>query len=1294
MNIGSLNVRGLRAKVDRLQIYQFLKKERIDIACLQETHSVEDEEENTTWGKEWGDSKKCFFNSHTSKTRGTAILIRENCNIKILKYLGCLDGRVQLLIIEDSFEKGKLLLVNLYAPSDGSQERVEFYQNFEIEMKNFVKNENLEGSLILGDFNVALEEMDRNRNRNPSEDPSRNLLKNLINKYSLVDSWRKMNPNLRRYSWRAPNKRQNSAQKAARLDMCLISETLVGNLSASKLVTCVESDHSLVKTTFKNIDNIERGRGTYKLNNNLLKDKKFCNRVTYFWMKHQKTKKSYNNLISWWEDGKNNIAELAKAYSLAKKKQENLVQKLLENKLEKATKNFDINPNEHTALEFQNISKRLKDLKEEKIKGQIIRSKVQYLEEGEKSSRYFFQLEKTRGKSKLFDRVENEEGKIVNSIEDILDAQVKFYEKLYQEGETSENDQEFFIDKIEKKLSIEDKDELDRPFEIEELTKVVQELQNNKSPGSDSLTSEFYKKFWPILKNDFLELTEEIKRTGKMSKSQRLAILTLLYKDGEKEKLKNWRPISLLNTDYKIITKVLANRLKKKLDKIIHPDQTCGIKNRTIFENIIFTKDAIFFSNKHNKPLAIVSVDQSKAFDRVNRKFMLKILEKFGFGKNFVDWIKIIYNDTISVICTNGHISKTFDLTRGVRQGCPLSPLLYIIVAESIANTIRLDKNIVGFKGPSSLETKLKCYADDTLIFLSDIKSITALFRLLEKFGKASEAKLNVDKSKLMLTGSLRNVAIPNCELKKEKKLKILGVWVGDGYTDVKSDNWDKVIDKITNTLNVWKARDISIFGRVLLVNALALSKLWYILRVEIPDKDVIISIEKEVRDFIWFKKKQLVSDEKCKLKISEGGLGLFDISSKSKTMRVQWLWSIYGQNKQELKDWEIMGRFFVDNCNMSIGNVRVSCIDMNLRQSKNTHKMSPEFYYDIIETWRSLKFDRKSPVNKSQVFDEYLWANPLINHEYINVKWILGGIFCIKDIWSETNKDWISIEQLRVKLGISNKQYGLDKTLRLDFENLKKSIPIRWQELMRTNDQYQNTEISLDDLFIIEHKHLNSKSLYDKHMSASQSNKNLSPSWMEGASDIAVELRKPFLDQLKNNDINNKVKELLWKIFNRGLPLGYLTKNWFEGETGFCKLCDKNELETFEHLFNFCETTIKLKRVVSSLLDTEDLSDINVGTYLNSIQREENHSLFILRALLKKTLWNHRNAIIFKEKTFSFIGIKSEFINLLKNTINLIFKKYEEKGQVNEFKTKYKNFYSENTKIVLSQKGECRIEL
>ena len=179
-------------------------------------------------------------------------------------------------------------------------------------------------------------------------------------------------------------------------------------------------------------------------------------------------------------------------------------------------------------------------------------------------------------------------------------------------------------------------------------------------------------------------------------------------------KLKNWRPITLLTTDYKILTKALANRLRNVLPMIIHTDQTACIKGRTIDDNASLIRDAIYYAYETNKKLAIVTIDQLKAFDRVDYGFLFKTLAKFGFGHQFIKWIKILYKQVCSSVKVNGWMTAFIDLERGLRQACPLSMPLYILTAEILALHIRKNEQIQGLTLPDSEEqVKLSQYADD-----------------------------------------------------------------------------------------------------------------------------------------------------------------------------------------------------------------------------------------------------------------------------------------------------------------------------------------------------------------------------------------------------------------------------------------------------------------------------------------------------------------------------------------------------------------------------------------------------
>ena len=159
--------------------------------------------------------------------------------------------------------------------------------------------------------------------------------------------------------------------------------------------------------------------------------------------------------------------------------------------------------------------------------------------------------------------------------------------------------------------------------------------------------------------------------------------------------IKNYRPITLLNVDYNILSKVLAKRIKEVLNEIIHHDQVGYIKNRNIGEAVRLIDDLLFDSlNRTNGFL--VTVDFEKAFDSVSHEFLFKVLKLCGFGKSFCSWVKILYTDISSCVMNGGNSTGYFNIKRGVRQGDPLSPYLFLLAIETLAQVVRKDKSIKG----------------------------------------------------------------------------------------------------------------------------------------------------------------------------------------------------------------------------------------------------------------------------------------------------------------------------------------------------------------------------------------------------------------------------------------------------------------------------------------------------------------------------------------------------------------------------------------------------------------------
>ena len=238
--------------------------------------------------------------------------------------------------------------------------------------------------------------------------------------------------------------------------------------------------------------------------------------------------------------------------------------------------------------------------------------------------------------------------------------------------------------------------------------------------------------------------------------------------------IKNWRLISLINVDTKIISKVLAKHLEKVLPYIIRANQNAFVKGRLIFDALRAIDDVVNYSKRNCLSGILIAIDFEKAFDTLEFNFLIRILHKFNFGPSFIHWIRILYKDVSSAVMNNGFTTGHFPLERGVRQGDPLSLYLFIAI-EILAIKIREDNNIQGFKIRQEI-FKLSSFADDMTCFLKDNSSYNALFETLEFFGKCSGLIVNHEKTEIFALGNntLQDVDFPKHNVCVN--IKILGV--------------------------------------------------------------------------------------------------------------------------------------------------------------------------------------------------------------------------------------------------------------------------------------------------------------------------------------------------------------------------------------------------------------------------------------------------------------------------------------------------------------------------------------
>ena len=383
--------------------------------------------------------------------------------------------------------------------------------------------------------------------------------------------------------------------------------------------------------------------------------------------------------------------------------------------LEKSTdQNFDL---------LETKKEELENVRREKIKGIIVRSRVRWAEEGEKPTKYFCSLESRNYINKTISRVEKDNGQIITKQENILLEVKQFYENLYKSHDFNGNqDIEILsiLDTIEQnpKLSSENKNKLEGELTEREILTALKKMKNNKSPGIDGFTSEFFKFFYTDIKIFIKRAINEGYLEGKLSISQRQGLITCLPK-GDKPRLylKNWRPITLLNVIYKIASGCIAERIKSVLTDLISEDQTGFISGRYIGENTRLIYDTLHITDELDIPGLLLIVDFEKAFDSISWKFINHTLNFLNFGDSIIRWVNVFYNDIQSCVIQNGFLSEPFTVKRGCRQGDPLSPYILLLCAEILSRLFKANKDIKGIKIEGT-EYLLSQFADDTTVLL------------------------------------------------------------------------------------------------------------------------------------------------------------------------------------------------------------------------------------------------------------------------------------------------------------------------------------------------------------------------------------------------------------------------------------------------------------------------------------------------------------------------------------------------------------------------------------------------
>ena len=469
----------------------------------------------------------------------------------------------------------------------------------------------------------------------------------------------------------------------------------------------------------------------------------------------------------------------------------------------------------------------------------------------------FLNLEKQRSNSNTIFSLTSQSGDVIRDPIDILENVRSYFLDIYREDNSiySEEASKIFLDERGGNVLEEnDKIILNKELTLMEISNALKKSNNNSAPGSDGLPGEVYKVLWKDIQDPLLECFNHSFETGNLSSSQTAGIICLHHKGKglPRDILNNWRPISLTNFDYKLLAKSMAIRLNSCLSKCINGDQYAFIKGRQVSDLLREIENIMQIGKKKFPESIILSLDYAKAFDTISLSAIKKALSYFGFDGNFVKWIELLLNGRKSRIQNGGYLSEYFQMERGVRQGCPISPLLFILTLELLARHIRTNDDIKGLQF-SERVVKIKLYADDATLFLRDMIDYREVLSRIKTFSLFSGLCLNKQKSAAMMIANTEFMNKIKFGIKFFNRVKILGIFFSNECcADEISENYDKRIDQLERVCNLWGKRFLTLIGRITILKSFGLSLFIYLMQSIGIGEEYLNKINTILYRFIW----------------------------------------------------------------------------------------------------------------------------------------------------------------------------------------------------------------------------------------------------------------------------------------------------------------------------------------------------------------------------------------------------------------------------------------------------------
>ena len=790
LRLVSKNVGGLHSSADKRRTLfdQLARRRSVEIFLLQETHSKDDAVVRR-WATEaasgaWRGQQ--FWHHGTSASCGVAVLMRDSAHVSDA-HIGYQDAHGRILRVDFKYAGLAMAVVNVYAPHRPEERAAFFSQELPRAM--------LGGgaALVAGDFNCIQRHEDK---WGPFESLQRFVGRDQLDAFmvmeQLEDSWL-ISPRANRptFCTQAAGPDGRLCFTAARLDRWLTPLALREWVHSTVIHPCradyLPGDHGAVVLQLQPPRQPPRGPGVWSCPLSMLNDADYLSgiqgHVAAYSQRHAALRPR-----DLWEGLKLAIADFTQAYCLEAARRKRLPERMLRRTAERALQRCQANPDDSSAAaaQLRDASSRLAKLHEDHAAAGKLAEDVLWQDYGEQGTYWFHRMGRAATPLEQIVSVAAADGTQRSFASDdpaerdaAAERLATFYEGLFTPVATDAAAQDAILSATPQRLSPEACKAADGPAGVPDLTPAcfkaaLAAAPRGKRPGSDGLPYEFYAALEdtvaPLLLAAFKEAFEDTAAASPLTASQRLGLITLIYKGGGKPRhsCDSYRPITLLNCDYKLVARIIATRMGSPVNDILSITQTAFVPGRDIADNVLFHLEEIdWLEAAPPIPLSprqgcVVFLDFEKAYDRANRTWLTRCLQHFGFGPGLQRWVDVLLAGTCAQVLYNGHRTRLFQVASGMAQGSPLSPLLYNVQAQPLAAYL-LHQQAAGVLRPIRLPDGSPAppshqHADDTSLHLHSMDDLPSALQAVALFGSASGARLNVSKTQGILLGAHSDV--------------------------------------------------------------------------------------------------------------------------------------------------------------------------------------------------------------------------------------------------------------------------------------------------------------------------------------------------------------------------------------------------------------------------------------------------------------------------------------------------------------------------------------------------------